>query len=505
MKRSVLPHFMATMMTPLVLLLSAAPTASLVRHHQPPWVGRTAHFVSSCRASVASAIRDSTPSASHRSGSGSLPPELTPITTAVFSQMLGEGIAMSSLPLYLTGLGAQPLMVGLAVSCFSVSQMTFAPIMVGLSSKIGRSRVMQLCLVGAAASSLLIGLSGTVTGVVAGRALAGVFAACVPVAQSGVTELLPRKQAALGLSRVSAASQLGIMVGPAASALLQAAFNGLGIAPSRGLPAVFVLTAAVMLGVLAQMVRVAPRLDAASEAGPDWVRPDEARAPAEGPSPSVADEARAVVTVRPLVPPSFAQPMLRSITMIIGWTAVLSNSMYGLFAPRFLGFGQAQLSATYSTAAALAISAQLVFPRLVARLGEHRLCALGIVGTGVGIGGQALLRSQPAHSALYMLSRASASVADTATAALVVRSSTDRQARAKNLALLTSTRAAARIATPLISSKLFEFSCRDSVAPGALPFVAAACFALVVAPMPLVLHPINAERNEARPGGTLIH
>ena len=486
-------------MTPLVLLLSAAPSRSL------PW---TAHFVSSYRPRVACAISDgsngqSTSSASRRSGSGSLPPELTPITTAVFSQMLGEGIAMSSLPLYLTGLGAQPLMVGLAVSCFSVSQMTFAPIMVGLSSKIGRSRVLQLCLVGAAASSLLIGLSGTVTGVVAGRALAGVFAASVPVAQSSVTDLLPRKQAALGLSRVSAASQLGIMVGPAASALLQVAFSGLGIAPSRGLPAVFVLTAAVMLGVLAQMVRVAPRLDAAFEVGPD-----EARVPAEGPSPSVAEEARATIRppgVRPLVPPTLAQPMLRSITMIIGLTAVLSNSMYGLFAPRFLGFGQVQLSATYSTAAALAISAQLVFPRLVAQLGEHRLCTLGILGTGVGIGGQALLRSQPAHSALYMLSRASASVADTATAALVVRSSTDRQARAKNLALLTSTRAAARIATPLISSKLFEFSCRDSVAPGALPFVAAACFALVVAPMPLVLHPINAERNEARPGGTLIH
>ncbi len=62
-----------------------------------------------------------------RSGRGYLPAELTPITTGVFSQMLGEGIAMSSLPLYLTRLGAEPLVVGLAISCFSVAQMTFAP------------------------------------------------------------------------------------------------------------------------------------------------------------------------------------------------------------------------------------------------------------------------------------------------------------------------------------------------------------------------------------------
>ena len=43
-----------------------------------------------------------------------------------------------------------------------------------------------------------------------------------------------------------------------------------------------------------------------------------------------------------------AQLMLRSVTVVIGWTAVLSNSIYGLFAPRFLGFRQPQLSATYS-------------------------------------------------------------------------------------------------------------------------------------------------------------
>ena len=158
-------------------------------------------------------------------GPGALPPELRPYTLGVFSQMLGEGIALSSLPLYLTRLGASPLMVGLAISCFSVMQMTFAPILVGLSSRYGRSLVLRVCLAGAAAASLLIALSGSVYGsvygVIAGRTLAGVFAAAVPVAQAGVTDILPREQTSLGLSRVSAASQLGVVVGPAASALFQ--------------------------------------------------------------------------------------------------------------------------------------------------------------------------------------------------------------------------------------------------------------------------------------------
>ena len=119
-----------------------------------------------------------------------LPRELMPITMGVFAQMLGEGISLSSLPLYLTRLGATPTSVGLAISCFSISQMTFAPLLVKLSSKIGRSVVLRICLAGAVASSLLIAFSGNVYGIVAGRALAGVFAACVPVAQSGVTDVL---------------------------------------------------------------------------------------------------------------------------------------------------------------------------------------------------------------------------------------------------------------------------------------------------------------------------
>ena len=43
-----------------------------------------------------------------------LPSTLLPITLSVFAQMLGEGIAISSLPLYMTNLGASPTQVGLA-------------------------------------------------------------------------------------------------------------------------------------------------------------------------------------------------------------------------------------------------------------------------------------------------------------------------------------------------------------------------------------------------------
>lgn len=408
-----------------------------------------------------------------------LPRELMPITMGVFAQMLGEGISLSSLPLYLTRLGATPTSVGLAISCFSISQMTFAPLLVKLSSKIGRSVVLRICLAGAVASSLLIAFSGNVYGIVAGRALAGVFAACVPVAQSGVTDVLSKEQTALGLSRVAAASQLGVVVGPAASAIFQEGFAAMGLPSAKCLPAVFCLNSLFTLSILVQMTLINRR------SKKQETEPQTEKKPTEETSNiQPAEQTQEDPSLR------LAQPMLRTITIAMGWTAILSNSIYGLFAPRFLGFSQPQLSATYSFAAALMVGTQVFLPKLVAKLGDHAVCTLGILAAGIGIGGQSLVRLQPFHTLLYMLNRGGASIADTSTATLVARLSCDKETRSKNLALLTSTRAASRIITPLLSSKLFELSCRSRglmVPCGSLPFVIAAGLATAVAPLPTLL------------------
>ena len=45
-----------------------------------------------------------------------LPRALLPVTLSVFAQMIGEGIAIATLPLHLTRLGAKPVEVALATS-----------------------------------------------------------------------------------------------------------------------------------------------------------------------------------------------------------------------------------------------------------------------------------------------------------------------------------------------------------------------------------------------------
>jgi len=182
-----------------------------------------------------------------------LPPTVLPICLGVFVQMLGEGIAISSIPLHLKSFGATAVQVGLATSAFSVAQMVCCPLIVKLSSRIGRTVVLRMCLAGATAASFVITLSPTINGVILGRFLAGIFAASVPVAQAGVTDLVAGSKSALALSRVASANQMGIVIGPAMSAVLAYLFGVCGLAAHLQMRAVFFVSGLFALAVCAYL------------------------------------------------------------------------------------------------------------------------------------------------------------------------------------------------------------------------------------------------------------
>ena len=57
-----------------------------------------------------------------------LPAAVLPITLTVFAQMIGEGLALTSLPLHMKTLGASTVLSGVAVSGFSLSSLVFTPV-----------------------------------------------------------------------------------------------------------------------------------------------------------------------------------------------------------------------------------------------------------------------------------------------------------------------------------------------------------------------------------------
>ena len=80
---------------------------------------------------------------------------LLPIWLAVLVQMLGVGVTLSTLPIYLTALGGTPSQLAIVISIFSGCQMIGAPLLVALSNRVGRLTVLRACLAGNAFAALL--------------------------------------------------------------------------------------------------------------------------------------------------------------------------------------------------------------------------------------------------------------------------------------------------------------------------------------------------------------
>ena len=159
--------------------------ARSVSHRQPS----LARFAA--RASVPACAATPPPEAAERER---LPAAVLPITLTVFAQMIGEGLALTSLPLHMKSLGASTVMSGVAVSGFSLSSLIFTPVVVRISNRVGRYKVLRVCLLGCALAQLLIVQASTPGGVVVGRLVSGIFAASVPVAQAAVTDLVSPAQ-----------------------------------------------------------------------------------------------------------------------------------------------------------------------------------------------------------------------------------------------------------------------------------------------------------------------
>jgi MFS family permease len=440
------------------------------------------------RSALASAI---SATSTTTSDDDKLPKEIIPILLSVMALILSEGIAVSTLPLHMQSLGATPALIGLSTSAFSIAQMVCCPLMVSLSTKIGRRQTLRLCLLGAALSSIVIASASTIPLLIVARFLAGVFAASIPVAQAGVTDIVPPHQTAMALSQVSAASQTGLVIGPIASAFIQ------GLLVSMGVPSKYLVR-----GVFAASAMFALVALALGGAGVD--EPTSETSEQEGVPTATNSDTATVTSSRNETSesqhqPGYVQPSLRLIALLAGWALTLSASTYSMFSSKFLDYGQQQLSAAMSLGAAATILTQFfIVPRLVQRVGVHLSDTVGLWAVSMGLVGTSLLRAQPLHTIFYLLIRVGTGIVDTSTATLVARYSNGRDERGRNLGMIQSTRAGARIFTPVLSASLFARSCEQQFPmPGSLPYLVNAVLSFALTPLPLVIKRIGESKRKA--------
>jgi MFS transporter, DHA1 family, tetracycline resistance protein len=134
---------------------------------------------------------------------------------SVVVDLIGFGIVIPILPTYAKRLGAPDWTVGPLIAVYSAMQLFLAPIWGKLSDRIGRRPVIVVAAAGAAAAYTLFGIADSLLLLFVARALGGGFGASVFTAQAYIADITPPEKRAHGLALIGAAFGLGFTLGPA--------------------------------------------------------------------------------------------------------------------------------------------------------------------------------------------------------------------------------------------------------------------------------------------------
>ncbi len=173
--------------------------------------------------------------------------QLSVIYTTVFIDLFGFGILLPVLPFYAEKFGAAGLGLGALMSSYSAAQFFGAMMWGRLSDRIGRKPVLLFSMAGTAVTLFVLGFADSLPGLLAARALNGLFAGNIPAAQAYIADAVKPQERAKYMGLMGAAIGMGFVFGPGAGALLAplgfgaAAFAGAGLAVVNFAVAIFLL------------------------------------------------------------------------------------------------------------------------------------------------------------------------------------------------------------------------------------------------------------------------
>ena len=146
--------------------------------------------------------------------------KLVVLMFTAFVDMVGLVMVLPLLPFYATEFGADALMVGLLVSAFSVAQLLSAPFWGRLSDIRGRRPAILTGLLVSAVAYVIFAFADSLLLLLASRLVQGFGGGTIGVVQAYVADASEPKERAKGLGWLSAATSLGAVVGPALGSLL---------------------------------------------------------------------------------------------------------------------------------------------------------------------------------------------------------------------------------------------------------------------------------------------
>jgi MFS transporter, DHA1 family, tetracycline resistance protein len=133
----------------------------------------------------------------------------------VFLYLVGFGILIPLTPHLSRDLGATSTQAGLLMATYSVMQFLFSPLWGRLSDRLGRKKILLICLIGEAISYVAFAYARTLEALFVARALTGFFGASLSTANAAMADITGEKDRSKGMALIGAAFGLGFVIGPA--------------------------------------------------------------------------------------------------------------------------------------------------------------------------------------------------------------------------------------------------------------------------------------------------
>lgn len=166
----------------------------------------------------------------------------------VFLDLVGFGLVIPVLPIYAEDLGAAALTIGLIEASFSAAQFYFAPFWGALSDRLGRRPVLLMSIAVMMLSYLILANASALWLLFLARAIAGIGAANVSIANAYISDISPVEKRAKNFGIIGAAMGLGFIFGPPLGGFLKDFYgmDGVGYA-AAGLSLINLLLAWFLL------------------------------------------------------------------------------------------------------------------------------------------------------------------------------------------------------------------------------------------------------------------
>jgi DHA1 family tetracycline resistance protein-like MFS transporter len=281
----------------------------------------------------------------------------------VFTDLVGFGVVIPLLPFYGEHFGAAPLTVTMLLATFSGLQLIAAPLWGRLSDRVGRRPIVLISTTTSVLAYAWLASADALWMLFAARALQGISAGNISVAQAYIADVTKPENRARGMGLMGAALGLGFIVGPAIGGQLA---GGDPTALTVALPAYAAAAFSALALVLAALLL-------------------KESLPAERRAEAARNRPGRIAQIRD----AFERPNLRRLMVLFFTTTFAFAGMettFALWALHRFGWGPRQVGELFAMVGIVLVLIQGgLIGKLTRRFGEARMLLAGTITIGLGL------------------------------------------------------------------------------------------------------------------------